>query len=200
AQSLSTSGSCLGLPCPLCAKSGHSLIGKHINSRVRADWPCSCFRQPCFLQAFEEPFPISWSCERPPKPLIAYGQSWHTMQQLIQRGASSCSIPQMSIGRSQDRVNVGKFGIGFASVLRELDRLIVPLGRQCRPAFGNMPDDQQQASRAEADRLLQMRHGGLIIAAESITYAQIAAGELRGGIEIKGTVEAGWSLFVMTGK
>src|SRR5437763_5500091 len=106
----------------------------------------------------------------------------------------------MPIGRSQDRVNVGKLGIGFAGVLRELDRLAVPLGRQCRPAFGNMPDDQQQSSRAEADRLLQMRHGRLIIAAESITCAQIAAGELRIGIEVKGTMEAASSLFVMTGK
>src|SRR5262249_10783968 len=67
---------------------------------------------------------------------------------------------------------------------------MLPLGRQCRPAFGNMPDDQQQAARAEADRLLEMRHGGLIIAAESVTYAEIAAGNLRIGIELKGTMEA----------
>src|SRR5690242_12256734 len=114
--------------------------------------------------------------------------------------ASGCSIPKMSIGRSQDRVNVGKFGIGFAGVLRELDRLIVPLGRQCRPAFANMPDDQQQPSRAEADRLLQMRQSGLIIATESVTRAQIAAGNLRIGIEVKGTMQAASSLFVMTRK
>ena len=63
-----------------------------------------------------------------------------------------------------------------------------------------MPDDQQQASRTEADRLLQMRQGGLIIAAESITYAEIASGELRIGIEVKGTTEAASGLFVTTGK
>src|SRR5437764_11881371 len=118
--------------------------------------PCSSFGQPSFRQTFEEPSPIAWSCERPSKPLIARSQSRHAMQQLMQCFASGCSIPQMSIGRSQDRVNVGKFGIGFAGVLRELNGRFVTLGHQCRPAFGNMPDDQQQASRAEADRLLQM--------------------------------------------
>src|SRR5262249_33282318 len=143
---------------------------------------------------------IGHSRKWPNKPFICRGQSRHTMQQLSQRGASGCIIPQMSISRSKDRVNLGKFGIGFGGVLRELDRLFIPLGKQCGPAFAEMPDDQQQTSRAEADRLLQMRQGSLIIAAESITCAQIAAGELRIGIEGKGTMEPGSSLFGMTGK
>jgi hypothetical protein len=34
----------------------------------------------------------------------------------------------MSIDGSQDRINVRKFGIGFAGALRELNRRFVPLG------------------------------------------------------------------------
>ena len=108
------------------------------------------FGQPSFMQTFQKPLPIGHSRERPNKTLIARGQFWHTMQQLIQCCASGCSISQMSIGRSGDRVNVGKFWIRFASVSGKLDRLFVPLGQQCRPAFAEMPDDHQQASRAEA--------------------------------------------------
>src|SRR5215472_18039254 len=122
------------------------------------------------------------------------------MQQLIQRGARGCNTPQMSIGRSKDRVNVGKLGIGFTGEFCELDRLFVPPGQQCGPAFAEMPDDHQQASRAEADRLLQVLQGSLIVAAERITYAKIAAGELRIGIEVKGTTKASPGLFVTTGK
>ena len=55
-------------------------------------------------------------------------------------------------------------------------------------------------SRAQADRLLKMRQGGLIIAGESITDAEISAGELRIGIEIKGTMQPASRLFVTTRK
>jgi hypothetical protein len=104
----------------------------------------------------------------------------------------------MSIGRSQDRVNVGKYAICFAGEFSELDCLFVPPGQQRGPAFAEMPDDHQQASRVEADRLLQVLQGGVIVATERIAYAKIAAGELRIGIELKGTTEASSGLFVTT--
>src|SRR6516165_9101322 len=94
--------------------------------------------------------------------------------------------PQMSIGRSQNRVNVGKHAICFTGEFSELDCLFVPPGQQRGPAFAEMPDDHKQASRAEADRLLQVLQRSVIIAAERISYAKIAAGELRIRIELKG--------------
>src|SRR5215475_2305832 len=134
---------------------------------------------------------------RPNQALIARCYARHTIQQLIQRGARGCIARQMSIGRSQDRVNVGKHAICFTGEFSELDCLLVSPGQQRGPAFAEMPDDQNLA-RAEADRLLQVLQRSVIIAAERITYAKIAAGELRIGIELEGTTEASSGLFVTT--
>ena len=68
-------------------------------------------------QAFDEALPIGRSRKWPNQARIARRQSRHARQQLIQRCARGCSISEMSVGGSQDRVNVGKFGIGFARVL-----------------------------------------------------------------------------------
>jgi|RhiMetStandDraft_4_1073278.scaffolds.fasta_scaffold5421197_1 hypothetical protein len=43
-----------------------------------------------------------------------------------------------------------------------------------------------------------MRQGGLVIAAETIACAEIAAGELRIGIEVKGALESAARLVVTT--
>src|SRR5499427_10199079 len=151
---------------------------------------------PCLAQTLDEPLSIGHSRERPNQALIARCYPRHTIQQLIQRGARGCITPQMSIGRSQDRVNVGKHTICFTGEFSELNRLFVPPGQQRGPAFAEMPDDHQQASRAEANRFLQVLQGSVIIAAERITYAKIAAGELRIGIELKGMTEASPCLVV----
>src|SRR5262252_5362772 len=150
---------------------------------------------PCLAQTLDEPLSIGHSRERPNQALIARCYPRHTIQQLIQRGARGCITPQMSIGRSQDRVNVGKHAICFTGEFSEFDCLFVPPGEQRRPAFAEMPDDQNLA-RAEADRPLQVLQGSVIIAAERITYAKIAAGELRIGVELKGMTEASPCLVV----
>src|SRR5262249_57156595 len=96
----------------------------------------------------------------------------------------------MAMGGRQDRINSGKFRIGSARVLGDRDRLFVALSQGCRPAFADMPDHHHPAARALADRLLEMRHGGLVIASETIACAEIAAGELRIRVEVEGAKEA----------
>src|SRR5436190_19577370 len=106
----------------------------------------------------------------------------------------------MAIGRSQDGVDVGEFRVGFSGVFSKPDRLAVALGGQSRPPLAYVPQYQQLTSRTQANRLVEVRHSGLIIAAESITCAEIAASEFRVRIELEGTVQTASCLLMTTGK
>src|SRR6185369_7780866 len=106
----------------------------------------------------------------------------------------------MAVGRSEDGVDVGELRIGFAGMFGKADRLVVALGGQCRPPLAYVPEHQQRTSRTQADRLVEVPHSDLIVAAESITCAEIAAGEFRVRVELKGTVQTASGLLVTTGE
>src|SRR5207247_8969799 len=57
-----------------------------------------------------------------------------------------------------------------------------------------------QPSRAMADRILPVLQGGRVIAGETIACAEIAAGELRIGVEVERAIESAARLLVTTGK
>jgi hypothetical protein len=58
-------------------------------------------------------------------------------------------VTQMAVRGSQDGMDIGKFRVGLGGHCRELDRLLVALREQRRPALAQVPDDQQRVARAE---------------------------------------------------
>ena len=106
----------------------------------------------------------------------------------------------MAVGRGQDGKDVGKLGIGLGGLRCIFDRLLVAPGQQCRPALAQVPDDQQRTARAEAHRFLRVRECGVVVTAEGVADAEIAARKHRVGIEVEGAAQAPSRLLMTTGE
>ena len=111
------------------------------------------------------------AAERAVEPLVARGQARHAPQKLGERFGHS--IAEMPVGGCQHGVDVGKLRIGLSRFGRKFDGRLIALRKLCRPALDQVLNNQQRVARADPDRLVTIRQGGLVIASEAVARAKI---------------------------
>jgi len=89
----------------------------------------------------EEPFAVIGMGEGAVEPIVARGEGRHSQQQLIEGFAGCGCIPQLSVSRGRDSVDIREFGICSGGLPSEANRLVVALGEQCCPSLDRGPDD-----------------------------------------------------------